>query len=234
MYNNQLNNGVKLKSSTPQNIFDNFNKFILSDDLKVFGKLVARTNLYNEIKDVPGDIVECGVYKGTGLFTWLKLKQIYSTLSNRKVIGFDVFDSYRLLSKLEGTDFDTMSDLFNERNFEYKNYKSKLINDLESSGFNQNDFELIEGDISETAYSFAKERPGFRIALLYLDLDIEKPTYDALNAFWSKVSKGGIVVFDEYACHQWTESDGVDKFLQENNLQLKMLNYSAPTAYIKK
>jgi hypothetical protein len=27
--------------------------------------LVARTLLFNQVKDVPGDIVECGVFKGS-------------------------------------------------------------------------------------------------------------------------------------------------------------------------
>ena len=58
-----------------QKIYDNFNGFILSTDTKVFGKLLARTLLMDQVKDLPGDIVECGVFKGTGLATFLKLKR---------------------------------------------------------------------------------------------------------------------------------------------------------------
>jgi hypothetical protein len=47
-----------------QSFFDNFNSFILSDDRRVFNKLISRALLYNEVKDVPGNIVECGVFKG--------------------------------------------------------------------------------------------------------------------------------------------------------------------------
>ena len=42
-------------------------------------------------------------------------------------------------------------------------------------------------------------RPGFRISLLHMDLDVEEPTLKALEALWPKVCKGGVVIFDEYA-----------------------------------
>jgi hypothetical protein len=234
MYNNQINNSIKLDVSTQQSVYDGFNSFIFNKDLKVFGKLIARTNLFNEVKDIPGDIIECGVYKGSGIFTWLKLKQVLLASSNRKIIGFDMFDENKLLSILDGKDLTTMKDLFQDRKFEYLSYKDTLTKMIQESGFTDCDFELIEGDVCKTSHEYVKERPGLRISLLYLDMDIEKPTYEALSAFWPKISKGGLVVLDEYACHQWTESDGVDRFLSENNLQIKMLNYSAPTAYIKK
>ena len=47
-----------------QSLFDSFNSFILSEDRRVFSKLISRTLLYNEVKDIPGDIVECGVWAG--------------------------------------------------------------------------------------------------------------------------------------------------------------------------
>ncbi len=67
-----------------------------------------------------------------------------------------------------------------------------------------------------------------------MDLDLEEPTYNTLVNLWDNITKGGIVVFDEYGYHKWSESKAVDRFIQEKNLELKTLNYSAPTAYIKK
>ena len=73
-----------------------------------------------------------------------------------------------------------------------------------------------------------------KISLLYLDLDLAQPTYDVLNAAWDRVSRGGIVVFDEYAFHHWSESQGADQFFKDKNVQIKNLNYIAPSAYIIK
>jgi hypothetical protein len=220
--------------NTPQSVYDAFNNFIFSNDLKVFSKLIARHQLFKETLDVPGDIVECGVFKGSGILTWLKLKKTLCPYSLKKIVGFDMFDQVDLLKSLTGDDKIKMSSLFSNRKFEYNNYKNILESIIYDAGFNDGDFELIQGDSSETTYDYVMKRPGMKISLLYLDMDIEKPTYDSLNNLYERVSKGGYIIFDEYACHQWSESKGADKFANEHNLEIKVLPYLAPTAYIKK
>lgn len=220
----------------PQELYDAFNSFILSSDRKVFNKLIARTLLYNEVKDLPGDIVECGVFKGTGLYSFLKLKQLYNPNSVKKVIGFDFFNTDDLLNSINNEmDRETMSVLFNGRDFKHeKNYDTFLHEQILTHGFLDTDFQLVQGDVSLTTKNFSQNNPGFKISLLYLDLDLEEPTYNTLNNLWDNVVKGGIIVFDEYGYHKWSESKGVDRFIEEKKLEIKTLNYYAPTAYIKK
>jgi hypothetical protein len=223
-------------TAEPQSLFDNFNSFILSKDRRVFNKLMSRALIYNEIKDIPGDIVECGVFKGTGMYTFLKLKNIFNPNSSKKVIGFDFFNTEGLISSIgDGQDKEAMDTLFKKRNFEHKgSFKDEFHNQLLSHGFLTSDFELVEGDISITSQTFSQSNPGLKISLLYLDLDLEVPTYQTLNNLWNNVTKGGIVVFDEYGYHKWSESKGVDRFIEEKNLEIKSLNFMCPTAYIKK
>jgi hypothetical protein len=45
---------------------------------------------------------------------------------------------------------------------------------------------------------------------------------------------GGLVVFDEYAYHIWSESNAVDKFIKEKGLCLYNTHIESPTAYIIK
>lgn len=223
-------------TKTPQNLFDNFNSFILSEDKRVFSKLIARTLLYDKVKDVPGDIVECGVFKGTGMYTFLKLKNIFNPNSSKKVIGFDFFNTENLILSInEGIDKDAMSSLFNGRDFSHNtSFKETFRAQILDHNFQESEFELIEGDISLTSKKFSDENPGFKISLLYMDLDLEIPTYNTLVNLWNNVTKGGIIVFDEYGYHKWSESKGVDKFIEEYNLEIKSLNYLCPTAYIQK
>jgi len=221
--------------NTEQNIYDAFNNFILSDDKKVFGKLLARTLLLNEVKNIPGDIVECGVFKGTGVLSFLKLKKYLSPNTHKKVIGFDFFESKGLIDSLKDQDKDLMNSLFQDRNVSHnsnfcENLKQKII----KYGFDEHEFELVKGDVCKTTYEYIKDKPGFRISLLYIDVDIEKPTFEILQALWSKVSKGGIVVFDEYAYSFWSESNGADNFFKDKNVTIQSLNYMCPTAYVKK
>lgn len=218
-----------------QDFYDSFNGFILSADRRVFNKLIARTLIYDQVKAIPGDIVECGVFKGTGLYTFLKLKYIMNPNSSKKVVGFDYFDTQELLKSLSESERDTMNTLFNGRGFSHNNdYYMYLHERIINDGFSLNDFELVCGDVSVTTKEYSENNTGFRISLLYMDLDLEKPTYDTLNNLWDNITKGGIVVFDEYGYNKWSESKGVDMFIKERDLELKALNFMCPTAYIRK
>jgi hypothetical protein len=231
----EFSNSLKLEVSTQQYIYDAFNELIFSPDTKVLGKLFARVLLFNQVKDVPGDIVECGVFKGSGILSWLKIKKIFAPNFLKKVIGFDYFDTNSLLDSLSGNDRVRMKELFEGANYEHEEAAEQLLREkIALAGFCESDYELVQGDISETAKEFAEKRPGFRISLLYLDFDVEVPTYHALSAFWDRVSVGGLVVFDEYAIHQWSEAEGADKFFKDKNVQIKALDYFAPTAYVVK
>ena len=103
-------------------------------------------------------------------------------------------------------------------------------------GFNTDIYQLIEGDVCKTIPEYLENNPGFRISLLYLDLDIDEPTYKSLELLYDKIVRGGIIIFDEYACEKWTESNAVDRFIQLHpSLELKTLLWSrTPTAYIIK
>lgn len=230
---------MKLKEieiiDTPQDIYDCFNGFILSQDTKVFGKLLARTLLMQQVKDLPGDIVECGVFKGTGMLSFLKLKRYLCPNSGKKVIGFDFFNSQNLIDSLSGQDKEAMSTLFDKREYKHKaDQFEKFKNMIAGFGFQEHEFELIQGDIAKTARQYVQSRPGFRISLLYLDLDLDIPTYEALSAMWDRVVRGGIVVFDEYAFHKWSESSGADRFFDDKSIQIRSMNYICPTSYVIK
>jgi hypothetical protein len=235
MSKTEFANSEKMQINTGQEIYDAFNNLIFSNDTKVLGKLLARALLAEKTREVPGDIVECGVFKGSGLASWLKIKKLLFPNSMKKVIGFDFFDTKGLVGSLSGIDKQRMKELFEDRNFNHKKGGEELVQKiLENAGFGLADFELVSGDISKSAPQFAKKRPGFKISLLYLDLDLGKPTFDTLKAFWPRVSRGGLVVFDEYALHQWSESQGVDQFFAEMNVKVKILDFMAPTAYVIK
>ena len=122
----------KPTTNNNQNLYDNFNGFILSDDTRIFNKLITRTLLYDKIKDIPGDIVECGVFKGSGTFTFLKLKNIFNPNSSKKVIGFDFFNTDELIKSIQnGQDKEPMNTLFDSRNFKHTDsFKTQLENNI--------------------------------------------------------------------------------------------------------
>jgi hypothetical protein len=50
MNNFQFSNGEFEIVNTPQSVYDDFNNFIFSSEIRVFAKLSARMFLYNKIK----------------------------------------------------------------------------------------------------------------------------------------------------------------------------------------
>ena len=214
------------------NIFEAYNFLIESEDTGRLKKIFARYELFKKTISIPGDIVECGVFKGTGHIYWLKLLKIFDEHSIKKVIGFDSFenftDSILEYEKKEQKKFVKEAD--------YNNISIKEINKkISKLGMIQRS-ELIKGDIIKTAKKYTENNKGFKISLLNLDLDTYEGTKSALNEFYKKVSRGGIIVLDEYGKRGWGETDAVDEFLDDHKeLEIKSIEYSnQPTAYIVK
>lgn len=227
---NNIHNGKILDES----VYQHFNNFIFSNDRKILHKLLYRIELFNKVKHLTGDIVECGVFKGSGLVTWSKLIELYCNFEIKKVIGFDFFDN-SFVKNLDSHDIIYMEKVFLRCKDEldeitYENVTKKLTN----INIPTHKFELVKGDVSITSKEYTVNNPGFRISLLYMDLDLEEPTYCALENFWNFIVPGGLIVFDEYGYGIWTESNAVDRFIKKYNLKLYKTNVSAPTAYIIK
>jgi hypothetical protein len=220
-------------TKTSQDVYDSFNNLIFSTDKRVFNKMMKKTEIYMSVKDIVGDIMEFGVFKGAGMALFLKLKQMYEPNSLMKVIGFDYFQRDTLLDSLGGTNKLKMTDVLHRA--ESSDLVIHSVNNR-LAHFGADNYMLIQGDAVVEAKRFCLENPGAKVKLLYMDLDMGEPTYAILKKLWPRVSKGGIVVFDEYAYHIWDESIGVDAFLKEIEGQYVSVNtkIGSPTMYIVK
>ena len=99
----------------------------------------------------------------------------------------------------------------------------------------QHRIELVAGDATITIGDYVKNNPGFRIAMLYLDFDVYEPTIVALEALYSLIVPGGLVVFDEYAIRGWGESDAADEFFGARGLRYQTISWAlSPTAFLVK
>ena len=202
----------------------------LSDVLESFPVYIRRVNLtrflahyelYRMIEDLPGNIVECGVYRGVGLFTWAKLLEIFHAGDRtRRVFGFDNFAGFTSLSDKDGPDYAHCNKVeggWNAAPF-YEELKEHIdIFHADSFLPRARRIVLVEGDLSVTAKQFVKQHPGFRISLLHLDVDLYEPNKAALEAFYPHVIKGGLVILDEIYQTEWAgESIAVEEYFGEN------------------
>ncbi len=223
------------KEEVEQKLWDCYNGLLQGPDLDRMRKIFARYELFLPTIELPGDIVECGVFKGTGFMFFLKCLLIRTHGSQKRVVGFDVFDDLDKM-QLEGKDEEEMKKLYELANVN-KGITMESIYDMAEKLNARNRVELISGDICETAQAYRKANPGFRISLLNLDLDLARPTKGTLEALWDLIVPGGIVMFDEYALPRWSESQGADEFFKERGIKykLKMFPWAfSPTAYLIK
>ena len=212
-------------------IWDSYNNLILSEDIERIKKILIRHDLYKLTKDIPGDIVECGVFKGVGFIYWIKLLKIYEQFSHKRVVGFDTFGAFSdtLLDyeKISAKKFMTAA--------KFKSADLKKIRGIIKSLDAKSRCELIKGDVTKTCKAYVKKNPGFRISLLHLDLDTYHGTKSVLEAFYDLIVPSGIIVLDEYAKRGWGESDAVDEFISKKNINIKQIEFSSqPTAIIVK
>lgn len=212
-------------------IWDAYHELLLGPDVERLRKLLVRADLLQSVLSLPGDVVECGVFKGAGVMTWLKLLQIYDAGSHRRVVGFDTFDAF---ARADAADAGSVASFVRESAHAGTD-PAALVAMAVRAGIDANRLELVAGEIQASACEYAARNPGFRIALLHMDLDLGEPTFAALTALWPRVVRGGLVVFDEYAVPRWSESDGVDRFLADRDLRLQVVPHArTPTAMLVK
>jgi len=212
-------------------LWDCYNGLLLSSDVDRIRKLLVRYELFKQALEVPGDIVECGVFKGAGAFYWLKLLNIFAPVAQRRVIGFDTFGSFA--DSLLDYERDSAASFVAETKFEGVRVDD-LMNKANAAGLGDK-LELVAGDIGRTAAAYVSANTGFRIALLHIDLDTYRGTKAALEAFYGNVSAGGLIVLDEYGKRGWGESDAVDEFFADKDVRLEAIdNAFQPTALIRK
>ena len=227
-----------LKNNPKEEIYKSFNDFIFSNDIKLLGKMLHRFEHFLNTKDLPGDIVEIGVFKGSGISTFSKFIEVYSPNSNKKVIGFDIFgtdEAEEILNKDSKLDKECMNIVYDRVKNDELSLESVKKNLLRTN-ISTDKYELIKGDVEISIPKYLEENPGFRISMLYIDVDLDRPTYVSLKYLWDRILPGGVILFDEFEYHKFTESNGVEKFLKEKNLNfdLKTTNWIAPTAFMYK
>jgi hypothetical protein len=220
-----------IHDSQPQHVYDAFNEFMFSSDRKLFAKLMSKIFFLEMTLDIPGDIVELGVFKGSGVLGWLKSNASLS-INSKIVYGFDIFNDAKLVSSIETTDAKLMKSLFASRGFNPVGYSDELTRIILKAGF-QN-FEIIPGDVFDTIPVFLASYPGFRASIINLDLDVAKPTLFCMEQLWDRLVRGGVMIFDEYGIREWTESDAVDEFTSKKGLKIISTRFNSPSAYIVK
>lgn len=216
----------------------NFPKYT---DRQHIAKFLAKYEIFKLIQDVPGDILECGVLNGGGLMSWANFSAILEPYNYmRRVIGFDTFTGFPAGSISEN-DF-VEADLRSVDRIEPGKNKAsagpeEMLEAIRLFDSNRpighvRKVELIVGAAEETIPKFLSANPQLVVALLNLDFNLYSPTRSALNHFFHKIPKGGIIVIDDLGSQRWPgESRAVEDMLGIRSLRLKRIPFEPVVAY---
>jgi len=220
-------------------ILKNFQIYARRISLK---KFLAHYELFQKTINLPGDIVELGVFQGRSLMSWGNFLEIHNMGDRQKqVFGFDTFQGFVGLSEKDGQKNETNQKFeggFNAHDDEVVLKEAIEIFDEDRFIPYKPRIKLIKGDISATLPKFLNDNQGLRISLLHFDCDLYEPTLKGLELLWPLVVPGGVVLFDEYAIRPWAgESNAVDDYFKktETNIKIQKFSWSPnPGGYVVK
>ncbi|MFT4304533.1 MAG: TylF/MycF/NovP-related O-methyltransferase [Candidatus Woesearchaeota archaeon] len=209
--------------------FEYENNFYLSCDNTRLSKLLAHYELFKMTRDLPGAIVECGVFKGVSFARFAGFRDLFGNAYSHKLIGFDIFGDF---PQTNYKDDEKYRDKFIESAGIESISKEQLEEVLQNKGTNSN-IELIKGDISRTVPQYVLDNPHLKISLLNLDTDIYEPAVTILEHLWPRIVKGGILILDDYGTFPG-ETKAVDDFFKDKNIRIQKFPFCMTPCYIIK
>jgi len=203
------------------------------DFLPVFRKyrpftMTAISRMYAQYKavkyiisaQIPGSMVECGVWKGgTMMMTaseMLKLGEL-----KRKIYLYDTYEGMA-----EPTERDVLSSGLIAKKEWKKNQREdhnewmyapldEVKENLRTTGYPQENLIYVKGKVEQTIPANVPEE----ISLLCMDMDMYEPTKHALRHLFPRLSPNGVIIFDDYG--SWHgERDAVNEYIKENDIKI--------------
>jgi hypothetical protein len=175
------------------------------DHLEVFmrpqriAEIFALRELYMQILDVHGIVVEFGVRWGRHLSVFNALRTCYEpTNFYRKIVGFDTFTGF-----LEPAPEDRQSDRVFEGSMSvttgYEEYLAEILSlhEAETPMSHIQRFELCKGNAPTELAKYLERNPETIVALAYFDMDLHDPTKECIELLRPHMPAGSVLAFDE-------------------------------------
>ena len=198
-------------------------------DLGNIDNVVYWSKFFEMTKNVPGDIVECGIGRGRSMVILCALNYFYDKQEGgkRQIFGYDSFEGFPQPS-IEDNSFRNpkKGDWAKSPSGKYE-YSKEFINEvLKEAHIPLNEINLIltKGFFNESLLNHP-ERP---IAILHVDGDLYESHKSVLEILYEKVTIGGIIVFDDIMEQQKADDPfpgsriAVKEFFKEKYKSLKV------------
>ncbi len=173
---------------------------------------------------IPGDIVECGVWKGGSMMAAAR-----ALLRLQETRQLWLFDTFQGMSEPTAEDVSVCNISAEE---DYKgNYLRISLDQVRSAvlstGYPQDQIRFVEGKVEDTIPAHIPEQ----IALLRLDTDWYESTRHELVHLFPRLVRGGVLIIDDYG-HWQGARKASDEYFAANNIAilLNRIDFSARIA----
>lgn len=174
---------------------------------------------YVEKRGIGGDIVECGVWKGGSMMAIAK-RLLQLNKQDRNLYLYDTFSGMTAPGD-EDKDFlgRSAEQLLAEQSKNKESHiwafspKEEVTKNVLSVGYNSSKIFFIEGKVEATIPNSAHHS----IAILRLDTDWFSSTYHELVHLFPLLSKGGVLIIDDYGYWKGAK-EAVDRYFAENGI----------------
>ena len=220
-------------SESTETKLQNFPKYIRRQNTT---KFLACYEIFKKILEIKGSIVECGVYRGFSLMSWALFSAILESANlTRRIYGFDTFGGLQSISSKDENRFRKIN--AGELSSDSHEELSELIKIYDSNRFlgHIKKVELIKGEVQQTIPKFIQDNPHLIVSLLFLDFDLYEPTKIAIENFYSRIPKGGIIAFDELDNPIWPgETSALLESLGIGKLKIQRIGFDPYIGYAVK
>jgi hypothetical protein len=171
---------------------------------------------YTVQQNIPGSIVECGVWRGGSIMaaalTLMRLKR-----TDRQFYLFDTFDGMPMPLRIDqthdGIDGGSIFEVLKtgEDSSDYCRATLQEVREaLATTDYPAKNFQLIKGKVEDT---LPQQAPA-SIAILRLDTDWYESTKHELEHLFPRLSRGGILIIDDYG--HWNGCrEAVDEYFDQ-------------------
>jgi hypothetical protein len=223
-------------ATSPGTTYEKLEHFPKFASRQVLSRYLALYEIFKVALPVHGSVVQCGVNHGGSLMWWAHLSSILEPVNlQRRIFGFDTFKGFPSVDKKdlgagaknpqarpggysggEQSDLERCAELFD---------RNRLVSHIPKVA-------LVPGDATRTIPAFLKRNPELVVSVLHLDFDLYAPTKAAIDGFFPRMPKGGVIVFDELNNAAWPgETIAVHESLQLSRLRIQRFPFEPHLSY---
>ena len=222
----KTDNELENTTNFNKDIIKKFSKYTMTSNVKIFS-LIKAFEYVNKFK-IAGDFVECGVWQGGNIMALKHLENIYKT--NNKIYGYDTF-----LGMSEPTKYDVKITDGTIATNKFEKFKDddefsewdkctieKVTENFAKHNLGMNNLKLVKGKVENTL--LVKSNLPENISLLRLDTDFYESTKIELEILYPLLSKGGVLIIDDYGAWQGAKK-AVDEYFKDSVVWMHYIDH---------